>query len=191
MKKFPFVFALALLCSAFLMPGQSAYADTAHGKCPDYRIMDYTTKSWKLTHLDHIGNHTGVTQKYTIVEEVQTHLEASVTVSANASVKAKAAFIADAKIDTGISITGLGSKTKTKSYTRETNLPTGHTWVFYHGRRHVQGVEYGYHCKSQVYHVKTYTAKGKSFSTINYTDAYRCDVKPKDALAKLAVNKGC
>lgn len=29
-----------------------AYADTTHGTYPNYRIMDYVTKSWKFTHLD-------------------------------------------------------------------------------------------------------------------------------------------
>jgi hypothetical protein len=153
--------------------------------------MDWVTKSWKLTHLDVIGNHTGVKRSYTVTEEVQTHLEGEVTLSANAVVKAGVKFLADAKIDTGISIRGLGSKTRTKSYSWSITLPSGYKWVFYHGRRYIQGVEYGYHCYSQTSHYKTYTAKGHSFSVVNYDDAYRCDKRPQDALAKIAINKGC
>lgn len=117
LKKLPLAFVLSLVCSVFLVPGQSAYADTTHGTCPDYRIMDYVTKSWKLTHLDVIGNHTGVKRSYTVTEETQTHLEAEVTLTASTSVTVKAKFIADAKVDTGISLRGLGSETKKKSYT--------------------------------------------------------------------------
>ncbi|MFE7860674.1 hypothetical protein [Streptomyces sp. NPDC057403] len=104
LKKIPFFFAFALVCSVFLMPGQSAYADTTHGTCPDYTIMDWVTKSWKLTHLDHIGNHTGVIQKYTVVEDRQTILQGEVTLTGSASIKAKLRWIADAKIDTSVTL---------------------------------------------------------------------------------------
>ncbi|XUL89045.1 hypothetical protein ACQ86D_22410 [Streptomyces galilaeus] len=191
LKKFPLAFALALVCSVFLMPGQSAFADTTHGTCPDYTIMDWVTKSWKLTHLDHIGNHSGVSQKYTVVEERQTLLQGQVTLTGSTSVKAKIRWIADAKVDTSVTLSGLGSVTKKTSYTYTQTLPSGHTWVFYHGRRYIQGVEYGYHCHSLTSHYKVYTAKGHSFSTANYTDVYRCDYKPRDGLAKIAIEKGC
>ncbi|MFJ4002060.1 hypothetical protein ACIPWL_01125 [Streptomyces sp. NPDC090023] len=184
-------FVLALLGSVLLAPGQPAYADTTHGRCPNYRIMDYVTKSWKLTHVGYKGNHSGEKQSYTIHEQVQTTLSASVTLTANASVKAKAAFLADAKVDTGISITGTGSKTRTTDYTLSVVLPPNHGWVFYHGRRYVQGVEYGYHCQSLENHIRIYTAKGHSFSAVNYEDSYRCDYRPQDGLAKLALEKGC
>ncbi|MDX3458823.1 hypothetical protein PV396_44070 [Streptomyces sp. ME02-8801-2C] len=187
----PLAFALALVGSVFLAPGQPAVADQTYGGCPDYRIMDYVTKSWKLTHLDVFGNHTGVKRKYSVTEETQTHLEAEVTLTATTSVKAQLKFLADARVETGIELRGLGSKTKKTSYTWSVTLPSGHKWVFYHGRRYVQGREYGYHCQSLVNHVKSYTAKGKSFSKVNYDDAYRCDKKPKDGLAKIAINKGC
>ncbi|MGJ5826979.1 hypothetical protein [Streptomyces ossamyceticus] len=190
-RKTPLAFALALMGSVFLVPGQTAHADVRHGNCPDYRIMDYVTKSWKLTHLDVIGNHTGVKRKYSVTEEVQTHLEAEVTLTATTSVKAQLKFLADARIDTGIELRGLGSKTKKKSYTWSITLPSGHKWVFYHGRRYIRGVEYGYHCQSLTSHVKSYTAKGRSFSSVNYDDGYRCDKKPRDGLAKIAINKGC
>lgn len=190
-SRIPLAFALALTGTVFLVPGQSAYADTTHGTCPNYRIMDYVTKSWKLTHLDVIGNHTGVKKSYKVSESVQTTLSAQVTLTANASVKAKAAFIADAKVDTGISITGSGSKTKTSSYEWSVTLPSGYKWVFYHGRRYIKGVEYGYHCQSLENHIRIYTANGHSFSSVNYEDGYRCDKRPQDGLAKLAIGKGC
>lgn len=191
LKRTPLAFALALVGSVFLAPGQAAYADTTYGTCPDYRIMDYVTKSWKLTHLDVIGNHTGVKRTYTVTEERQTTLEAEVTITGNTVVKAGAKFIADAKVETGISLRGLGSVTKKTSYTWSISLPSGYKWVFYHGRRYIQGVEYGYHCHSLTSHYKIYTAKGRSFSYVNYDDAYRCDKKPQDGLAKIAIKKGC
>ncbi|MFE1444406.1 hypothetical protein [Streptomyces sp. NPDC058739] len=190
-RRTPLALALALVSSVFLVPGQAAYADVTHGTCPDYRIMDWVTKKWKLTHLDVIGNHTGVKRTYTVTETRLTLLEASVTLTGNAVVKAGVKFIADAKIDTGIELRGLGSRTNSSSYTWSIALPSGYKWVFYHGRRYVEGVEYGYHCHSWTSHYKTYTARGRSFSYVNYDDAYRCDISPRDGLAKLAISRGC
>ncbi|MFD5722652.1 hypothetical protein [Streptomyces sp. NPDC127036] len=188
--RLPLAFAVALLGSVFLAPGQSAVADTTHGKgCPDYRIMDYITKSWALTHVDVVGNHTGVKKSYTVSEEKVKTLKAEVSLTANTSIKAKAAFFADAKVDTGISIVTTADYSWKSTYTWHVTLPSGHSWVFYHGRRTIQGVEYGYHCHSLTSHYKVYTAKGKSFSTVNYEDGYRCDKSAKDGLAKLALSK--
>ncbi|MFK0173308.1 hypothetical protein ACIQU5_31455 [Streptomyces sp. NPDC090306] len=130
--------------------------------------MDYVTKSWRLT-----------------------HREAEATLSASASIKAGVKFLADAKVDTGISIRGLGAKAKSTACKLSISLPSGHRWVIYHGRRYIQDVENGYHCHSLTSHYKVHTAKRHSFSAVNHDDTYRCDIKPKDGLAKPAISKGC